>query len=463
MAWMPLQSTPMGRVKLAAVALLMLGLLMSVFDAVRPLPDENAEKVIEVAMFEGGYGTDWHKKMASRYTQEHAAEGVRVFLWGDQRSDDIVKPRILRGDPPAAILTGGLPIWTLVAADKLLPFNAQLEQAAYGGTARWRDLFIPGTLDFYTSQGKVYAIPSAFGAWACWYNARLFRQHGWQPPKTWSELDALCVKIRAAGIEPMAFQGKYPRYGWWTFVSVIQRCGGVAAINRINAAEPGAFTHPDVVWAARLMQELALKHFQKGAMAMTHTESQLQFVNDKAALIFCGIWLENEQKNTTPPDFEMRCFNVPAVEGGKGNPRMFNGEGTEFIFSLADGRNAELGQDFCRYMVSPLNAPDMGRSIGVISPMKGATPRDAVSPALQSVLDMIDQAPGIFGVRLPLLLLRWNNDDLVPAMDGLLSGKLTPEAFCEWLERGVRRDMADPDLIVPEFQPLDPSAFGEPG
>jgi N-acetylglucosamine transport system substrate-binding protein len=419
-------------------------------------------RVVEVAMFEGGYGTQWHKKIAARYTREHAAEGIEVRLWGDQRSDEIVKPRILRGDPPEVILTGGLPLWRLIAAGKIRPIDEFLDQPAYGSTTRWRDLFIPGTLDCFTSDGHVYGVPSAFTAWACWYNARLFREHGWEVPETWGDFDRLCRDIRAAGIEPLAFQGKYPAYGWWTFVSLVQRCGGVAAVNRLNAVEPGAFTHPDVVWAARLLQEMALEHFQHGAMAMTHTESQLQFVNDKAALIFCGVWLENEMKTTIPPDFEMRAFTVPAVEGGKGNPDLLFGDGGEWMFAMADARHPELGTDFCRYMVSPVHAPDMGKSIGVISPQKGGTPREAVSPALQSVLDIMDRAPGIFSVRLPMLLLRWNNEVCVAGMAQLLTGELTPEQFCEKLERGLEVERNDPDVYIPACNLLDPTAFGEP-
>ena len=194
---------------------------------------------------------------------------------------------------------------------------------------------------------------------------------------------------------------------------------------------------------------------------MTHTESQLQFVNNQAAMIFCGIWLENEMKDTIPPGFELRCFSVPAVKGGKGNPSLFNGEGSEFYFVPADARHPELAVDFARYMVSPKNAPDMGASIGVISALKGGTPRDAVSPALQSVLDMIEDAEGIFSVRLTRLLQEWTNQVMSPSLWALLLGEITPEEFCRRLDEGLAAAKADPDFIVPPFVPYDPAQFGE--
>jgi ABC-type glycerol-3-phosphate transport system substrate-binding protein len=430
-------------------------------DALRPVAQGAGPREVEAAVFEGGYGIHWHQRMAADYNARQGPGGVQVRLWGDPRVSEKIKPRLLRGDPPEMFLIADLPVWLLVAADKLLPFNAALEQPAPGADAPWRDLFIPGTLDQYTADGKVYGIPSAFGAYSCWYDARLFREHGWAPPATWDEFLALCDAIAAQGIAPLAFQGKYPIYAWWTLVPIIQRCGGLAAINRINALEPGAFQHPDVVRAAALLQDLATRHFQKGAMAMTHTESQLQFVNNQAAMIFCGLWLHNEMRASTAPDFEMRCFNVPAVPGGKGNPRLFSGSGWEFIFVPAESRNPEAVFDFIRFLVSPQNAPDMGRSIGVISPLRGGTPRDAVDPPLQSAIDLIEASEGIFSVRLETLLLRWREQVMQPAMAGLLRGEIAPGDFCRILDEGVAEALRAPGIVVPPAVQYDPARFGE--
>ncbi len=416
---------------------------------------------IEAAVFEGGYGITWHKAIAEKYNAERADDGVRVRLWGDPRVMEVVKPRILRGDPPDFMIMTELPIWLMIAANKLLPFDSALDSKAYGSEKTWRELFIPGTLDMYASDGKVYAIPSVFNAWACWYDAKLFREHGWVPPNTWAEFEKLCDDILAAGIAPIAFQGKYPQYAWWTYVSLVQRCGGLAAVNQLNELKPGAFSHPGAVKAAELLQRMAMKHYQKGAMAMSHTESQLEFVNNKAALIFCGLWLPNEMKNTTPADFEMRCFNLPAVEGSGANPRLYYGCGWEFIFVPATTKHPEETLDFCKYVVSPINAPSMGAQIGVVSPLQGGTPRESVTPPLQSALDLIESSEGIFSLRADLLLLEWRNQSLQPALAQLMRGEVTPEQFCDQLNRGLDEALANPDTIIPPCTLYDPAKFGE--
>jgi ABC-type glycerol-3-phosphate transport system substrate-binding protein len=448
----------LSRPCIALLAPLLLAGCDAVHFAARP---GNPETVVEAAVFEGGYGIQWHCRMAQAYSDARRGDHVRVNLWGDPRVQEKVKPRLLRGDPPDLLLMHHMPMWELISSNKLRPFDEILDQPAYGATQRWRDLFLPGMLDAFSSGGKVYAVPSALTAWVCWYDARQFREHGWAPPQTWAAFETLCDAMLAAGIPPLAFQGKYPTYPWYTFIALVQRCGGLAAINRINAGEAGAFTHPDVARAAALMQRMAQQYFQKGAMSMTHTESQLQFVNNRAAMIFCGLWLVNEMRDATPDGFEMRCFNVPAVEGGKGNPNLISGMGGEFVYVPADARHPKEAFDLARFMISPENAPDMARSIGVISPLRGAVPREALSPPLESALDQIEHAQGFFSDRLYDLLLECRNQVMQPHISALLRGEETPEAFCAALDAGVQAAFHNPDNLIPEYLPYAPAAFGE--
>src|SRR5690349_4249964 len=50
-----------------------------------------AHTTIEVAVFEGGYGIQWHKAVAREYERSHP--GISVNLWGDPRVDEKIKPR----------------------------------------------------------------------------------------------------------------------------------------------------------------------------------------------------------------------------------------------------------------------------------------------------------------------------------------------------------------------------------
>lgn len=85
--------------------------------------DDGKTKTIEVAVFEGGFGIDWHKDMARQYERLHP--GVKINLWGDPRVDEKIKPRVLRRNPPD-LASCTLPVWKLITAGRLYPMDDAL-------------------------------------------------------------------------------------------------------------------------------------------------------------------------------------------------------------------------------------------------------------------------------------------------------------------------------------------------
>ena len=60
---------------------------------------------------------------------------------------------------------------------------------------------IDKNLEFVPTDG-VYAVPYAGNAAGILYNKKIFEEHGWKIPQTWSELMNLCDEIQAAGLQP---------------------------------------------------------------------------------------------------------------------------------------------------------------------------------------------------------------------------------------------------------------------
>ena len=46
-------------------------------------------------------------------------------------------------------------------------------------------------------------------------------------------------------------------------------------------------------------------YIMEGTPGLTHTESQAEWLQKKAAFIPCGTWLENEMRSITPGGFDM--------------------------------------------------------------------------------------------------------------------------------------------------------------
>src|SRR5207253_696111 len=91
------------------------------------------------------------------------------------------------------------------------------------------------------------------------------------------------------------------------------------------------------------------------------------WVNGRAAMIFCGLWLKNEMKNAIPPGFEMSCFAVPSVEGGKGDLGSVYGGGAENFFVFSDAKHPKEALDFLKFMISAESARSYIQQLDTLS------------------------------------------------------------------------------------------------
>src|SRR5688500_18656500 len=121
-----------------------------------------------------------------------------------------------------------------------MPLDDALLTSAYGKSeGTWKDTFIPAILDLGRYEGQQYLLPYYLTLNGWWYNVNLFEEKGWRPPGTYDELLALCEKIKATGIAPITYQGKYPYYALQGFflpwaISI----GGIEGYRAAEALEP---------------------------------------------------------------------------------------------------------------------------------------------------------------------------------------------------------------------------------
>ncbi|MCY2927192.1 MAG: extracellular solute-binding protein [Planctomycetota bacterium] len=271
---------------------------------------------IEVLLFAGGEGMEFFLQCARDYEKIHPE--VRVNLSGDPRMEDKVKVRILEGTfPEVTNIPVGSASWSLIREGFIQPMDEFLDRPAWDGHRTWRDSFLPGTLDKFSYQGKVYGVPLPYWVFAMWYNKAMFEEHRWKPARTWDELFALCEQVKAAGIAPIAFQGRYPDYANSLVQAGYYHLVGPERFAAMLNLEKGSFDNPQFRQAAGLAQKLAVNYFQPGSMGMSHTEAQMQFFLGKTAMIDCGSWLKSEMLGKIPDGFRLGTFNLPIVEGGK--------------------------------------------------------------------------------------------------------------------------------------------------
>ncbi len=402
---------------------------------------------LEIPIFQGGAGTSFFLSAARKY--EKLRPGVKVDLYGDPRIADKVRVRILEGSYPNAT-DAPIDYWPLIRKGDVLPLDSYLDGPNWEGDGRWRDSFVTGALTPFTHEGKSYGVPFAMFLNVIWYNPSIFKAHGWTPPKTWHEFFDLCEKMRAAGVTPLAFQGAYPYYAEPIFASAYYGQAGLQAYQDFRKLAPGSFDNPAAIGAFQITQRFG-SYFQKGAMGMTHTAAQLEFLLGHVAMIPCGAWLKSEMLGKIPDGFQFASFNLPTIQGGKGDPSAINAF-SSFYFVMAHAKHPRETVDFLRFLTSRSMAAQFSRERDIPTAIRGANSGN-LSPDLADIASMIDHATLNYGhagedvfILYPEMYQYWDD-----TLAGILNGSVTPTDAAKRLEdaaRAVRAKAANPTQVT---------------
>lgn len=404
-----------------------------------------AQVRIDMPVFEGGEGLDFFLECARTYERENP--GIQVDLYGDPRIADKARVRILEGSYPD-VTNAGLNYWALIRNGDVLPLDDALDQPNPEGGETWRASFLPGSLDRYTYKGKTYGIPLLYSVYAVWYNKALFEEHGWKPAQTWDEFFALCEQIKASGVWPLAFQGRYPSYAQGVIDQAYYHLAGSDRYYAQQNLEPGSFDNPEFVQALSLVQRTALNYFQPGAMGMSHTESQLEFFLGHTGMIFCGSWLKSEMLGKIPDGFRLGTFNLPLTLAGKADPTAIYAS-AGYYFVMKKARHPKEGVAFLRFMTSQRMAGRFCRMRDVPVAVRGAAEGN-LSVDLQDLATLIQNATVSYGAApgegYPEMGQYWSD-----ARFKIVSGQETPQHVAAAMEAGakqVRNRAAAPERVT---------------
>lgn len=404
----------------------------------------------EVAVFQGGYGIDFFQNEATAY--EARQPGTKLNVWGNPRIWEQLRPRFVAGNPPDLTWPGwGMDYWALIYESQVQPLDSALAGPPDGGDGgAWRDTFEPSLLKLGQYQGKQYMMPYHYNVEGWWYNPDLFTRHGWKPPQTWSQLLALCPEIKAAGIAPLTFQGKYPYYMTTGFLFPwVISAGGVQAFNNAQDLVPGGWKSPAFLKAAQMIDQLrSLGYFEKGATGMTHTESQMEFVSGRAAMIPCGTWLHSEMSKVMPSGFRMAFMLPPVLDAGPGDPTNIC-IGIEPWIVPRKARHQATGIDFFRYLTSRSVATRFVEQKGTLMSIKDSTPAQ-IPDYLAAPAAAFKASKAVWSVQYSLWYQNFGTETQ-NAMAALLEGQATPQQFVDRLEAAAaatRQDSTIPKHTV---------------
>lgn len=403
-------------------------------DAPKPGP-------LDVQAFKGGYGIDFYQKMAEEYNKSHAGAAVKVE--GDPKVWDQIKPRMNAGNPPDFMFPGwGFNHWTAAEDGQLYGLEAALNTPGADGKTPWKDTFNPGMLELGQLDGKQVCLPYYLMMYGWWYDPDVFAKNGWTPPKTYKELLDLSAKIKAKGMAPITFQGKYPYYMLygmlmpWTISE-----GGMGAFQACQNMQPGAWKSPAILKAAQMIEELRDKgFFEDGCVSMTHTEAQQDFLNGKAAMVPCGTWMKAEMKDQMKPGQKIAFFLPPAIEGGKGDPTAIQVDIEPWMVPVKS-KNPQLAIDFFKFMTSVDNAKAFVKEKGTLMTIKGANDVD-LPDELKAPAEALKNSKAVYSIK----FRKWYDTfekEVEDSLTALVTKKLNAQQFVDRLETAataVRED-----------------------
>ncbi|HEY9249355.1 MAG TPA: extracellular solute-binding protein, partial [Rariglobus sp.] len=290
-------------------------------------PSATAPLELDIPVLVAGYGTAFYEETAREF--EALRPGVKVRIGGNPRINDQVRIRVMAGDDPDA--TDAVLLYpNLIKAGRILDLAPYLDGPDWEGDARWRDTFLPGVLDRWTTPGPapaageskapVYGLPFAHAVWTVFYDKKRFRENGWTAPRTWDEFFALCEKMERAGVAPLSLPGVFMRYGDAFLRAAHYNLVGAEGWRAYNRLEAGTRTDPRFLRAAGVLQQLSTRHLVKGWEGMTHTAAQLAFIDGRAAMTISASWFASEMRGKLPADFELGAMNLPVFAGGITSP-----------------------------------------------------------------------------------------------------------------------------------------------
>ena len=403
----------------------------------------------EGVFFSGGFGHDYIQYAADIFAEVH--EGSTMSVEGIQRVGERLRPRIISGNPPDVIDNSGagnLDTAALVAEGELADLGPLLAAPSLDtpGKTLGETLF-PGSQASGVFDGVQRYLNIAFTIFGVWYSKSLFAEKGWEYPQTWDAMMDLSENIKAEGIAPWTYQGKFPQYMIFGLLEpLVEKIGGVEVWKAVDNLEPEAWRNPAMVEALTKMKALYDNgYIMDGTEGLTHTESQAEWLQGKAAFIPSGTWLENEMRSVTPEGFDMVIAPVPAddpatfawIDGSAGEPFM--------VFENAE--NPIAGMEVLRCLLSKQSAQYFAQNVGSIMPVIDGAEGVELSSAMTSALDAV-AAAGDNILDRPSFSTWYSdiNEEAKNSMGALLTGRIGVEEFIDRVQE-VADDVAEDDDI----------------
>ncbi len=223
----------------------------------------------------------------------------------------VLKTRMLGGNPPDSFQVhgGSELIDTWVKAGLMEPITYIYEDEG------WLDKFPKGLIDMISYSGEIFAVPAnVHRGNLLWYNKKIFESHKLKPPETFDEFFAVCEKLKAAGITPLALASRNKWPVAHLFETILLGVGGPGFYRDLFGGKI-AWTDERVKKSLGILAKM-MNYVNSDHAALTWDQASGLVLAGKAAMNIMGDWAKGYfTANAWVPELDFGAVPSPGTKG----------------------------------------------------------------------------------------------------------------------------------------------------
>lgn len=229
---------------------------------------------------------------------------------------------------------------------------------------------------------------------------------------------------------------------------LVDRIGGPQVFADIAANKPGSWSHPAVLQANTMIQQLVDAGGFVNGFASIATDSNADLAllyTGKAAMYLMGSWAYPTLKTANPgfiSDGKLGHVGFPAIPGGKGDAANIVGNPANFwsISATASDAQKKAALSYLKDGVMNPQYVDTLLAGGAVPPVKGLESKISSSPDgayLAEIYRLAGDAPG-FQLSWDQALDPGQADALLTGLSQVFGKQVTPQQFADTMNKTIK-------------------------
>lgn len=408
---------------------------------------------LDVLFMVGGQGQMANPILAKL---EEELPGLKTTVVYDHLAADILRNRTLANDMPDIFDVNQYFYNHMAAIDEGLikPLDFLYDVPCVDDPSKT----IGDILNFQTMgvghvNGSYYLMPDTLYTSGLWYDAKMFRDSGYEVPGTWDEFVALGDKAKADGKYLLLYTTKYGgEYFQQYWFDPLLLSLDLEAYGGLQNLKEDAWSHPAVRKALELTVDLIDRGYvDQVSGTLDIPETQMEFCNGNALFYACGSWLEAEMAGNWPEGFELTYLPFPPQNEGEPS---YTVVAPVVSAVAATTENEDIIKEYYRYMLShPETIEEIVKTTLNGLPIKGFSEKygHLLPASVNSCWQQIDSGRVLsIGDNMPLF---YNDSvDLLNDLSGELTARtITVDEYIDALNQYFADKNADEDVVKRTF------------